>query len=416
MTKKLLSFMLALALVLILPLPTLAAENTMAFIDGLPSSLEEVETDSGSSDTHKVMEITRLLFETKRNQIANEQSEDYDFAPFWSTNVANAENINYFVSSVMARKKSFASAGMRASNSRVELTFHKIEINSHTAVIDVYEWFAFTYYFIENNTAMDEESGEGLPYRITLKKVNENWRISDIEFSDLTFESLRDPSLSVEAFVKGQREVAAACIPYETVTAEPIDPQRLPSRKALDTSRFVTYAKKYAGSNRSSLFCDYTTMGGDCQNYASQCIWYGLGGVESSTAVNNYNFPMVGPSSSNRRWYNDRPGNHTGSWTVVGSFADYVVAGDTSFVGLYGTVTNGVANAQVGDIIQIRKIGETSFCHSYVVISVTGSAGRRTADNIWVCAHTKDVSNVILSGQVDSTYVYRTVHVGGIYN
>lgn len=414
--KKVLLITLALVFTLTLALPVLASERATPLIQDVPVSLRDIQTNEDLSDCEKVMKIIQLLFEVKREQISDEQGEDYDFAAFWPPDVGNSENINNFVRVIMARKQTFAAARRRAANSRTELTFNNIQIDEDMAVVDVYEWFAYTYYFLDDELLMDEESGEGTPYRVTLRKDNGNWCISDIAFESRFLDALRDPSLSVEEFVAECREAATAYIPSETKIAVelPVAPRRLPSRKTLDTSRVVTYAKKYAES-RNPLFYNYGDRGGDCQNYASQCIWYGLGGVESATAVNNHNFPMVGPSISSRQWYNDGSGNHSGSWTAVGDFANYVKGGATSFVGLYGSVTSGIANAEVGDIIQVRENGEDSYSHSYVVVKVTGIAGYRTLENIWVCAHSKDVLNGLLSDQGMNGSTFRTVHVEGIY-
>lgn len=51
-----------------------------------------------------------------------------------------------------------------------------------------------------------------------------------------------------------------------------------------------------------------------------------------------------------------------------------------------------VSNAEVGDIIQIRKLenGTWRYYHTYVVDDVDGTSGNRTNANIWVSAHTTD--------------------------
>lgn len=157
---------------------------------------------------------------------------------------------------------------------------------------------------------------------------------------------------------------------------------------------------------------DYTGLGGDCQNYGSQCVWYALGGLETTAAVNGHNLPMIGPSYSSRNWYNDKFGYHSASWTACDPFASYVNNGNVSVMGLYGIIYSGVANAEVGDIIQISNDGGITYGHTFVVTKVTGTAGSRTTSNVWVCSHTTDLTTTALS-TVTSSGTFKTVRVIG---
>lgn len=83
-------------------------------------------------------------------------------------------------------------------------------------------------------------------------------------------------------------------------------------------------------------------------------------------------------------------------------------------IGLYGSVYSGVANAQVGDIIQISSDGGKLFYHSYVVTAVKGCYGSRTTNQIIICAHTTDRINTLLSVAAGADKTFRTIHVDGV--
>ena len=178
----------------------------------------------------------------------------------------------------------------------------------------------------------------------------------------------------------------------------------------INNSLFMSYANTYA-TTYNSLFTSYA--GADCQNFASQCLWYGLGGVNSSAAINALNHPMVTSGSNARKWYRNSTGtsvdplNH---WITVESFDDMISSSGSNSIGLQGSVASGYASAGVGDIIQIDWNGDGWYDHSVVVVLVHGYAGSRTKAQIWVCGHTDNVACMQLSAIAQGVN-YRTIHI-----
>ncbi|NTU99378.1 hypothetical protein HGA64_05260 [Candidatus Falkowbacteria bacterium] len=142
----------------------------------------------------------------------------------------------------------------------------------------------------------------------------------------------------------------------------------------------------------------------DCQNFASQCVWYGFGGTNSSTNINSKDFPMIG--SGTRAWYQTATQyDDSLSWINVISFADYVSSSSTSTRGIFGWINNNnLSYAEVGDTIQIYSSSQ-GWYHTYVVNAVTGTSGSRTNSNIWVCAHTSNRNNERLDTVIGSSDV-----------
>ena len=125
----------------------------------------------------------------------------------------------------------------------------------------------------------------------------------------------------------------------------------------------VAYARAWA-LKRNPRYLDFEKMGGDCTNFASQCLFAGSG-------VMNHT-PTLG-------WYYNSGSDRSPSWTGVPYLRNFLVANKGP--GPYATETD-EAHALPGDIVQLGD--ETGrFYHSPVVCE-TGESG------ILVCAHTFD--------------------------
>ena len=151
-----------------------------------------------------------------------------------------------------------------------------------------------------------------------------------------------------------------------------------------DRKRAVQYARKWALS-RNPAYLDFEELGGDCTNFASQCIYAG-------SRVMNYT-PITG-------WYYRSSADRTASWTGVEYLYNFLV-GNRS-VGPFAHEVK-MEDAQIGDIVQLGTMGG-DFYHSPVIIA--------TSPAILVAAHTFDALDRPLS-----TYVYdvaRFLHIDGV--
>ncbi|MGN0624381.1 MAG: amidase domain-containing protein [Oscillospiraceae bacterium] len=147
----------------------------------------------------------------------------------------------------------------------------------------------------------------------------------------------------------------------------------------------VEYARKWA-HGRNPAYLDFEQLGGDCTNFASQCIFAGAG-------VMNYT-PTFG-------WYYNSAYDRTPSWTGVQYLYNFLVTNKGA--GPYAAQTES-RFVQPGDIVQLgSKTG--GFYHSPVVIAADG-------DQIYVAAHTFDTFMRPLS-----SYIYekaRFLHIIGV--
>ena len=145
------------------------------------------------------------------------------------------------------------------------------------------------------------------------------------------------------------------------------------------------YAKKWA-FRRNPKFYNFDNIGGDCTNFASQCIYAGAG-------VMNFT-PTFG-------WYYRDINNRAPAWTGVEFLYNFLTANDGA--GPFAEET-GRDKLEVGDIVQLGT-ATGDFYHSPVVVAVRDK-------NIYVAAHTYDAFMKPLN-----SYNYarlRAIHILGV--
>jgi hypothetical protein len=163
------------------------------------------------------------------------------------------------------------------------------------------------------------------------------------------------------------------------------------SQKELyDRSAAVAYAHKWAYS-RNPAYYNYDKLGGDCTNFASQCLFEG-------SRVMNY-MPTYG-------WYYKSANDKSPSWTGVRFLYDFLVRGKGG-PGPFAVEAR-AEDIRPGDIVQISFDG-AQFTHTPFVVAA-GSPPK--PDNILVAAHTYDCDNKVLAA-----YTYkklRFLHIAGV--
>ncbi len=156
---------------------------------------------------------------------------------------------------------------------------------------------------------------------------------------------------------------------------------------AYDRKKAVAYAHKHA-FHPNPAFYDFTEIGGDCTNFASQCLYAGGG-------VMNFK-PVFG-------WYYLSAGNRAPAWTGVEYLYNFLIS--NTGPGPYAEEVK-LRELEPGDLIQLSFNGVT-FQHTPVVVR----AGRTPFD-VLLAARTDDSDNRPLA-----TYPYqkaRYLHIAGV--
>lgn len=134
-----------------------------------------------------------------------------------------------------------------------------------------------------------------------------------------------------------------------------------------DREAAVNYARKWA-YYRNPRYYDFEDIGGDCTNFASQCLFAGSG-------IMNYT-PLFG-------WYYRSASDRTPSWTGVPYFYNFLVSNKGP--GPYGSDVP-ADMLEIGDFVQFASI-RPDFHHTPVIVYIDGTPSPET---IYVAAHSND--------------------------
>lgn len=131
----------------------------------------------------------------------------------------------------------------------------------------------------------------------------------------------------------------------------------------------VRYAHRWA-FGRNPRYYSFDDIGGDCTNFASQCLYAGA-------PFMNYT-PDLG-------WYYIGPNNKAPAWTGVPYFYNFLTRKEETR-GPVG-VRASIDELLPGDFVQLRFDNSPVFGHTPIVVEVGSPAA---LDNILVAAHSQD--------------------------
>ena len=165
----------------------------------------------------------------------------------------------------------------------------------------------------------------------------------------------------------------------------------MPDILPYDREAAIRYAHQWA-YRRNPAYYDYERVGGDCTNFASQCLYAG-------TNIMNYT-PTYGWSylDANRK---------SPSWTGVTYFFNFMTRQEQS-AGPFGIETT-LDQIEPADFVQLRLHGDT-FGHTPIVVAMGNPP---TLENTLVAAHSFDVDYRPLA-----TYFFeeiRFIHILGAF-
>lgn len=149
----------------------------------------------------------------------------------------------------------------------------------------------------------------------------------------------------------------------------------------------LEYAEAWA-LKRNPAYLNFETMGGDCTNFTSQCLYAGS--------------RVMNPTKT-FGWYYYSAADRTPSWTGVEYLFQFLIKNKS--VGPYAAEVD-ASGVEPGDIVQLGR-ADGSFYHSPFIVAVRGG-------EIYVAAHSFDAYMRPLS-----SYVYdqaRFLHIFGVRN
>lgn len=372
------------------------------------------------TDEEIVEDIAKLFMTVKNEDYINNEDILYDYMFFNDTKYINNQNFYHNTCELQKELRKASNNDIVWSNNFCEINTIKVEENF--AELTLYNRFEFLQSNRESFTA------RGLNVNMKFIKYDNKWLITEITTDDEMYKSMDIKGFSVEnkfnemmTYTKPDPSINEEATKKDLEIQEYLNNiENSPyfnvqwTTYSLHRTNAAYYALVYDGSSRNSRFYDYSAEG-DCQNFASQCVWYGFGGTNSAYSIDNKLFPMTA-TGGYRDWYcTSTYNNKTATWTAVIYFKSYLEAGGTNVVGVDGVVYNyDLSNAQKGDVIQIYN-ANNGWYHSYIVVNVTGTYGSRTNSDIYVSAHTNDRDNDQLFSIVGSSQSNLRLLVPALY-
>ena len=159
-----------------------------------------------------------------------------------------------------------------------------------------------------------------------------------------------------------------------------------------DREAAVAYARKFALTTNNGIF---KSMGLDCTNFVSQCMWSGYGGTKGYTLDDTAALKarVAADYRQTSTWYGrnaDSPYQYgSGAFIRVVDFWDYV----TTNTG-YGPRATGYNNNKVwtqltvvprtGDILQVYNAAKGRYSHSVIVTQVKSTSLTVNNKDMWL--------------------------------
>lgn len=249
----------------------------------------------------------------------------------------------------------------------------KSYVDNNSAYVHIYTYITFSY--LPNG----ETSACGDNYILQFLKIDGMWYIVDVESEELLAcgltglnESYTDKIIAFNNWMQNDTSANTITQTSRTSTYD----------RTYHAGNAIAYAYTYTtqsynnisiGNNTTFLnsnFRDYSNMGGNCQNFVSQCLWAGFGGLDTAAAVNNRSFPMYD------QWYDTNiSDDRTASWCAVGPFYEEVISANTKFTTIYGSVNGNFAHIPLGylpgSVLHVNP-NANGYQHAVIITKASG--------------------------------------------
>lgn len=294
-------------------------------------------------------------------------------------------------------------------NLELTYTFTELELSENTGQASVTETASFLY------TDSDRLSVYEAFYSVYLVKLDGHWLVAyATDGSQFDSDHRDDPAFDVPAALA---EFAAQLQTDRCTVSYPLTAgSGIPYNGANAAAYAYTYSRQKPGMAQEDFynpqFESYAGNGGDCMNFASQCMWAGFGGSQTASAIDGHEPPM--DASGNFLWYAHTPSSNNSKialgWISCQSFRKYLTgstsgAGDSGSNagtedGMYATILDvgagsGLSGVPAGDLLGAVAHVEGSggpYAHAIVLTAATGTS----RSEIWFCGHTKDITHLKL--------------------
>jgi len=191
----------------------------------------------------------------------------------------------------------------------------------------------------------------------------------------------------------------------------------------LDRQKVVDYCEKYTESggfsndkyNKNFLYATYNGANADCQNFVSQALWYGFGGIDTNPVSTGQ--PMVKDVIGASNWFATSTGAST-PWVSTSTFNRTIEDNYYSVkhgVSGYRTPNNSTGALLVGDLVTETTDFATRG-HAMIITRIVDNAplGVQTWTDLYISAHNENQLHRRLYGlygnETNLKYLYVVYH------
>ena len=331
---------------------------------------------------------------------------DSDISDGYLTN----DNLTFFVQKAQLFGNMRKNAGIVVTDENLEYAFSPISYSGNHATVDVTEYYSF-----QLNT-IDVRSQVNTEYHIVLERNNAGvWDIKEITSNDWFDQSANYEPFDVDQLLSKMDSMDSGIDTtnttihtevQETISLMPAATTVNSLDYTIKAARVANYADTFWDSYNTSLYGNYNTTGGDCMNFASQCLAAGLGFSSDSTSITNGTAPC--DNVGNYKW---KP--KTSPFISCSSFRTYLSSnsdsGETGLLGTVETLTSKTHTYKAGDILHVDNGSGTPYAHAAVV---THTGDKSTA---LVSAHNNDRHNVTISWMWNTSSDIKLCSITGYY-
>lgn len=269
--------------------------------------------------------------------------------------------------------------------------FQANEVEGGTAHLTVYVWTSF---YWTDSSGIVIRSGMGVPHDMTLRLIDGSWSIVSDVFDEGPLTGVKSPQLVTTNDGREPLIADAGIVP----TGDPGSTYYNRNAAANYSDQYVdhrAYGTNYPSAYNNAVYKDYTSGGGDCTNFVSQCLRAG-----GAYFVGQYS----NPSSTSVWWYNDNgtTPNHTSDDSASYSWFNCVYQRPFVLAG-WGTQVSS-SQLQRGDIVYYDWTGNGTWDHAAIVAAFDGSG------KPLVNCHTNDYYHVRWNFG-DTSCKYDCVHI-----
>lgn len=418
--RTIVSFILLVALISSLGIPVMATThnsdgNEVSFdlqggFDTLDYSQEDyfpahVNTRMQNVDDEAQIEQLIVGFLASSKAYIRSPNQYNNGSQFIANSAKTSAPVEYRIAETEYKRALNEAMGWEITSDNISFDNFTIDVSGSQASASVVE--DYTYYITDG---FDSESFRRREYSFELQNGANGWEIVSVKTNDPWEE---EDGFSYDVVDVESHIAEVLTVPQTLDSGDVLDEEDLAvpaattlNRWTYSTSDAVDYAVDHYKDNKNGDSIFGFTTGNNCQNFASQCVWAGLGGSGSSTSARPAVSTSVAGSDGPNVWqrnvatkcYSSSTYWLNWTWDTVRGFANMMVESDPDREGPCGNTqySGKFRYAAVGNVLSVDWDGNPSrdtLDHAMFVTEVSGTSGSRTTSQVKVAAHTNPTNS-----------------------